>query len=741
MNFIIKSDLQGRLRVTGTTQSGKPRRRFSLEEAGGVMGYLEHCTGVLKVTVYASTAGIVISYEPDVNGQNRKNLMMVLLKLDLQNPEVQKMAREKIPVLELNHQYGEKLAKLTGGYLLRKLLLPPPVRLVLNVYKALHFFKKGLTVLVQRKLSVDVLDAAAISASLLRQDYSTAGTVMYLLRIGELLEAWTYKKSVSDLARSMSLNITKVWQVKDGKEVQVSLEKIQKDDFVAVKLGTVIPLDGVVVRGNALVNQASMTGEAIPVLKSAGISVYAGTVIEEGDLVLKASGRAGATRYERIIKMIENSENLKSKLESQAQSLADKLVPYTFLGTIATYLLTRNPAKALSILMVDFSCALKLSTPLTVLSAMRECSELKITVKGGKFLEAVAEAGTIVFDKTGTLTKAQPTVARLINCSSCYTDVQLLAYAACLEEHFPHSVANAIVRKAAELKLKHNEMHTKVEYIVAHGIVSKVNDLRIVIGSGHFVFEDEKCTVPAEAQKLYDSRPEEFSHIYMAIGGSLVAVICIHDPLREETVDVLRNLRRAGFKKLVMMTGDSRRTAAAIAAKLRLDEFYAEVLPEDKAEFIRQEKAAGRKVVMVGDGINDSPALSEADAGIAIAEGADIAKEVADITIGAQDLYQLVTLKLISRLLVERISSNYHFVISFNGGLIACGVLGILPPALLALLHNLSTIGVGLHSMRNILPEAGLYKLSPETEAVIKKLKAARTELGTGGPAETLSCV
>ena len=704
MKFILKSDVRGRLRVTCLSCGGRLLKRFTDEEASGIIGCLERVPKIKSIKVYSATAGIAVQYLDAGIAATRVDIIHALADIDMESVKFIKLAKAKKPTLQLKKEYMGRLLNLTQSYFIRKIFLPPPVRMVLNVYKAWRFFRKGLATLAERKLDVSVLDASAISASLLRKDYSTAGTVMYLLQVGEILEEWTYKKSVNDLAESMSLNIAQVWLVQGEQEREVNIDEIKKDDLVAVKMGTVIPLDGIVVSGDAMVNQASMTGESLPVHKGAGVTVYAGTVVEEGSIILRVINRVGQTRFERILSMIENSEKIKSKIESKADHLADRLVPYTLLGTLFTYAVTRNITKAMSILMVDFSCALKLSTPLTVLSAMRECSNHKITVKGGKFLEAVCEAKTIVFDKTGTLTKAEPSVAKIINVSS-YSNQELLRYAACLEEHFPHSMANAIVRKAAERGLVHDEMHTKVEYVVAHGIVSHVNGVRIVIGSRHFVLGDEKCKIPRKALKIYNKLPDEYSHIYMAIGGILVGIICIYDPLRPEAETVLHRLRQVGFDKLVMMTGDNKKTAASVAAKLGFDEYYAEVLPEDKAAFINKEKAVGRRVVMVGDGINDSPALSEADVGIAIAEGADIAREVADITIGAQDLEQLVILKQISLALINRINHNFNFVIGFNSSLIIFGLFGIMSPAFTALLHNLSTLGVGLHSMNNLLPE------------------------------------
>ena len=643
-----------------------------------------------------------VLYKPDAAGSIRDGIIKALARLNMNDPDLRKATREKAGSLMLNRQYRNRLVTLLARHFACKWFLPLPIRMARCWYHTLGFIRLGLKSLRHGRLDVPVLDATAITAAMLQNDISTAGSVMLLLHIGELLEEWTYQKSVHDLADNMSLHIDTVWKVVDGSEVEVSLAEVQAGDLVSVKMGSTIPLDGEVASGDAMVNQASMTGESMPVHKTAGLTVYAGTVVEDGEIVVKVKGGAGNSRYDRIVKMIQDSESFKSNLESRASHLADKLVPWCLGGTLLTYLITRNLTRAMSILMVDFSCALKLSMPLAVLSAMRECSTHKITVKGGKFLEAVAEADTIVFDKTGTLTLAKPKVADVL-CFNGYDRATVLRYAACLEEHFPHSVANAIVRQAADEGLTHDEMHSKVEYIVAHGIASRVDGKRIVIGSGHFIFDDEKCVIPEGEEALYESRPEEYSHIYMALDGKLVAIICIQDPLRPEALQVLQNLRKAGFKQLVMMTGDSERTAAAAAARIGVDKFYAEVLPEDKARFVKEAKQSGHRVVMVGDGINDSPALSEADAGVAIAEGADIAREIADITISAHDLQQLVVLKEISTLLMKRVQVNYDFVITFNAGLIGLGVLGILPPATTALLHNGSTIAISLHSMTDLM--------------------------------------
>lgn len=702
MKFQIQHETAGRLRVRCLAQEGRMVRSFSLEQGAAILGGLERVPGIRKVKLYSGAAGIAVLYRPDDLGKVREGILQALARLNMNDPELRKATKEKAGALMLNRQYRNRLLTLLARHFACKWFLPLPIRMARGWYYTLGFIRLGLKSLRHGRLDVPVLDATAITAAMLQKDISTAGSVMLLLRIGELLEEWTYKKSVHDLADNMSLHIDTVWKVVDGTEVEVSLSDVQAGDLVSVKMGSTIPLDGEVAKGDAMVNQASMTGESMPVHKTPGLTVYAGTVVEDGEITVRVKGGAGSNRYDRIVKMIQDSEAFKSNLESRASHLADRLVPWCLGGTLLTYLLTRNLTRAMSILMVDFSCALKLSMPLAVLSAMRECSTHKITVKGGKFLEAVAQADTIVFDKTGTLTLAKPKVADVL-CFNGYDRATVLRYAACLEEHFPHSVANAIVRQAADEGLTHEEMHSKVEYIVAHGIASRVDGKRIVIGSGHFIFDDEKCVISAGEEALYESRPEEYSHIYMALDGKLVAIICIQDPLRPEAPAVLRELRKAGFKQLVMMTGDSERTAAAVAAKIGVDKFYAEVLPEDKARFVKEAKASGHRVVMVGDGINDSPALSEADAGVAIAEGADIAREIADITISAHDLRQLVVLKQISTLLMKRVNFNYDFVVSFNAGLIGLGVMGILPPATTALLHNGSTIAISLHSMTDLM--------------------------------------
>ena len=587
----------------------------------------------------------------------------------------------------------------------RKWLLPAPIRAIYTTVVSVKYIWKGIQTLAQGKIEVPVLDATAIGVSMLRGDYGTAGSVMFLLGVGELLEEWTHKKSVGDLARSMSLNVGKVWLKKDGQEILVPSEKIVAGDEIVVHMGNLIPFDGEVSNGEGMVNQASLTGESVPVRRTLGSVVYAGTVLEEGELTILVKQTGGSSRYEKITAMIEESEKLKSGLESKAEHLADRLVPYSLGGTALTYLLTRNATKALSILMVDFSCALKLAMPISVLSAIREANQHKITVKGGKFLEAVAEADTIVFDKTGTLTKAQPTVAEVVSFSETKSPDELLRIAACLEEHFPHSMAKAVVDAAKEKHLDHEEMHSKVEYIVAHGISTTINGKKAIIGSYHFVFEDENSIIPEGMEEKFRHLPEEYSHLYLALEGVLAAVICIEDPLRPEAAEIIRQLKKAGLKKIVMMTGDSERTAKAIAKKVGVDEYYAEVLPEDKANFVEKEKAEGRKVIMIGDGINDSPALSAADVGIAISEGAEIAREIADITVAADDLAEILVLRMLSNRLMKRIHKNYRFIVTFNAGLILLGVGGILQPTTSALLHNTSTLYIGLKSMGNLLDE------------------------------------
>lgn len=690
MRIKIQHEIRGRIRFA------TPKKSLTVEEADMLQYYLGTLENVVSAKVYERTGHAVVCYSG-----SRKEVIKGLTAFSFENRELQELVPENTG-RELMNVYKEKLiAKLAVHYLC-KLFLPAPLAAAKAAVQSLHFMKEGLQCLKRRKLEVPVLDAAAIGVSLLRGDISTAGSVMLLLSVGEILEEWTHKKSVADLARSMSLQVEKVWVKQGEAEILMDAGEVKEHDVICVHMGNMIPLDGIVVGGEAMVNQASLTGEGIPVKKEEGAYVYAGTAVEEGELLIQVKASAGSTRYEKIVSMIEESEKLKSSLEGKAAHVADRLVPLSFLGTMATYALTRNVTKALSILMVDFSCALKLSMPIAVLSAMRECQDYQITVKGGKFLEAVAEAETVVFDKTGTFTKAEPTVAEVIPFGGRSRD-EMLRLAACLEEHFPHSIANAVVAQTQKEGLAHEEMHTKVDYVVAHGISSKVNEQQVLIGSHHFIFEDEKCRIPEGEEENFRNLPIGYSLLYLAISGELAAVLCIEDPLREEAREIVVALKETGIRKVVMMTGDSAGTAAAIAKKTGVDAFYAEVLPEDKASFVEQEKAEGRKVIMVGDGINDSPALSAANAGIAVSGGAQLAREIADITISGEDLYQLVTLKRISNGLMKRIHRNYRFVIGFNMGLIVLGLGGVLAPGTSALLHNLSTLGISLESMTNTL--------------------------------------
>lgn len=690
MKFVIRHEIRGRVRVHFY------QKEMSIRQADLLHYYLCTLPGVKAVRVYERTADAAVVYEG-----SRGEILEGIQGFSYDNERI----RELVPKNSgraLNREYKERLVQKVMARAFTKSFLPPPVRAVYTAVRSIRYLLKGIRCLLRGKLEVEALDATAIAVSVLRRDFDTAGSVMFLLGIGELLEEWTHKKSVSDLARSMSLNISRVWQKMDGTEVLVPVSKIREGDLVTVHMGNVIPLDGVVTSGDAMVNQASMTGESAPVRKGEGSYVYAGTAVEEGEITLRVRKAAGDTRFERIVTMIEESEQLKSTAEDRAATLADALVPWSLGGTVLTWLLTRNVTKALSILMVDFSCALKLAMPLSVLSAMREAGSYHITVKGGKYMEAVAAAHTIVFDKTGTLTKARPQVADVVVFNGMKKD-ELLRIAACLEEHFPHSMANAVVHEAVKRGLVHKEMHSRVDYIVAHGIATYVDHERVVIGSYHFVFEDEGCRIPEDKKEVFDRLPVEYSHLYLAIGGSLAAVICIEDPLRDEADGVVTALHRQGITKIVMMTGDSERTAAAIAGRVGVDEYYSEVLPEDKARFVDEEKKKGRRVIMIGDGINDSPALSAADAGIAISEGAEIAREIADITISEDNLFQLVTLRAISRGLMDRIDRNYRFVIGFNLGLILLGVGGVITPATSAMLHNTSTLAISLKSMTNLL--------------------------------------
>lgn len=690
MKFVIKHEIKGRMRIHVS------QYRMSCGQADTLLYFLHSNKYVTFAKVYERTGDAVISYIGDRAEMIRTLQQFSYEKVDVPAGVIENSGRE------LNAKYQEKLIEKIVCRYASKMFLPYPVRACVTTFKSVKYIWKGLQCLWHRKIEVPVLDATAIGVSVFRNDIETAGSVMFLLGIGELLEEWTHKKSVDDLARTMSLNVGKVWLKREDQEVLVTTSEIRPGDEVVVHMGNVIPFDGVVSDGEAMVNQASLTGESVPVRRVKENSVYAGTVVEEGELTVLVKEVGGSSRFEKIVTMIEESEKLKSALEGKAEHLADKLVPYSLGGTALTYLLTRNVNKAISVLMVDFSCALKLAMPISVLSAIREASLYHVTVKGGKYLEAVADADTIVFDKTGTLTKAQPTVVDVVSFNGADSD-ELLRIAACLEEHFPHSMAKAVVDAAQQKHLLHEEMHTKVEYIVAHGISTTIDGKRAVIGSSHFVFEDENCTIPEEKQDLFDSLPKEYSHLYLAIEGKLAGVICIEDPLREEAEAVVNSLKRAGITKVVMMTGDSERTAAAIAKRVGVDEYYSEVLPEDKAGFIEKEKAAGRKVIMIGDGINDSPALSAANVGIAISDGAEIAREIADITVGSDDLYQIVTLKLLSDSLMKRIRGNYRFIVSFNLGLILGGVAGILQPTTSALLHNTSTLLISLKSMQNLL--------------------------------------
>ena len=692
IKFVIRHEIRGRMRIH--LSSG----RMSIRQADLFSFYLSSLPQVTAAKVYERTGDAVIVYRGD-----RKELINAVLRFRWDDEALNELA-PKNSSRSIGREYQEKLVGKILVKLFTRLFLPLPVRAAHTACTAVPFLFRGARCALRGKLAVDVLDAAAIGISMLRRDFGTASSVTFLLGIGEILEEWTHKKSVSDLAGRMSLNIEKVWQWEDGTETLVPISKIRVGDLVAVHIGSVIPVDGIVESGEAMVNQASMTGESMPVRKERDMYVYAGTAVEEGTILVRVRKTSGSSRYERIVSMIEESEKLKSKLEKKASRLADVLVPWSFGGTLLTWLLTRNVTRAVSILMVDFSCALKLSMPLAVLSAMREASSFQITVKGGGYLEAVAKADTIVFDKTGTLTKAKPVVAGIVPFEGRDPD-EMLRIAACLEEHFPHSMANAVVSESVRRGLVHEEMHSKVEYIVAHGIASRIGNDRVIIGSSHFVFEDEKCVIPEGEEEKFHSLPPEYSHLYLAVAGRLAAVICIEDPLREEARSVIQKLKTLGISKVVMMTGDSERTARSIAARVGVDEYYSEVLPEDKAGYVETAKEEGHKVIMVGDGINDSPALSAADAGIAISEGAEIASEIADITISEDSMDRLVALKLISNALMRRVNGNYRFVIGFNLGLILLGVFGILPPAASALLHNTSTIALSLNSMTNLLKE------------------------------------
>lgn len=690
MKFTIKHETRGRIRVH------LHQYRMSCDQANTLLYYFRMQKQVTDVKVYEQTQDMVIYF-----AGSRRELLQQILEFTYDQVEVPEHLLESSD-RALCEQYKEKLVCKVLGRCAMKAFLPGPVRVGLTCLRAAKYIKAGIMTLAQGKLQVPVLDATAISVSLVRGDMNTAGSIMFLLGIGELLEEWTHKKSVDDLARSMSLQVEKVWTLQEGKRVLKQTHEVQEGDLIFVHMGNVIPFDGVVTDGDAMVNQSSLTGEFVPARRTASNMVYAGTVVEEGELTICVKQTSGASKFEQIVKMIEESEKLKSGLESKAEHLADRLVPYTLAGSVLVWALTRNATKALSMLMVDFSCALKLAMPISVLSAIREAGQHQITVKGGKYLEAMAEADTIVFDKTGTLTKATPTVVDVISFNGDEPE-ELLRLAACMEEHFPHSMAKAVVDAAADRELVHEETHSKVEYIVAHGISTNINGKKAIIGSNHFVFEDEGCQIPEGMEERFREIPGEYSCLYLAIEGKLAAVICIEDPLREEAAAVIKALKQAGIRNVVMMTGDSERTAAAIAAKVSVDQYYSEVLPEDKVRFVEEQKAAGHKVIMIGDGINDSPALSAADVGIAISEGAQLAREIADVTIGADDLYEIVALRDLSRLLMKRIQKNYGEIVGFNTGLILLGVTGILQPTTTALLHNTSTLLIGLNSMQPLL--------------------------------------
>ena len=692
MKCIILHESAGRLRVHLSCA------RMTLHQADVLEYYLRSVDGVAEVKVYERTRDAVVRYTGA-----RSSVLSALAAFSFAKAEALELVPEHTS-RALNREFEDKLAMTVMRRCVSKLFLPVPVTTAIAIVRSLRYLREGLKALWHGRLSVAVLDATAVTVSLARGDFSTAGSVMFMLKLGEILEEWTHKKSVADLAGAMSLRVDKVWLQVDGTEVLTDVGTVQPGDHVVIRTGGMIPLDGRVVSGEAMVNQSSMTGESLPVPKRCGSPAYAGTVVEEGECVLCVEKTAGGGRYDRIVQMIEESEKLKSTAEDKASRLADRLVPYTLGGTALTYLLTRNMTKTLAVLMVDFSCALKLAIPIAVLSAMRESSEHRISVKGGHFLEAVAKADTIVFDKTGTLTYAAPTVAQVVPFGG-HDEAEMLRLAACLEEHYPHSMANAVVEAARVRGLSHEEYHSQVQYVVAHGISSMVEGKKVLIGSAHFVFEDEGCRIPEGEQDRFAALPAEYSHLYLCIAGELAAVICIHDPLRREARAAVAALHRCGFANVVMMTGDNRRTAESVAAEVGVDAVYAEVLPEDKAAFIRKEKAAGHTVVMVGDGVNDSPALSEADVGIAISTGAAIAREIADVTVASEDLFALVTLRQLSESLMQRIHRSYRFIVGFNFSLIVLGVAGILPPTTSALLHNMSTLGISLKSMTDLLPD------------------------------------
>lgn len=690
MKCVIRHESKNRIRVHLL------QKRMSIRNADVLLYYLELNENIKNAKVYERTCDAVIYYKAG----KREEVLEHLAKFNFEKENVRLQVPENTG-RELARQYSEKFVSNLVFNLTKAYLFPLPLRIAHTIYMASKYIIKGIKVLLKGKLEVEVLDAISIGVSIVRRDYSTAGSVMLLLGLGSMLEEWTHKKSLSDLARSMSLNIDKVWVKTEDGEVLLPINKVKENDKIVVRAGNLIPLDGKIIYGEAMVNQASLTGESIPVVKNAGSYVYAGTVVEEGECVFEIDKQNGDSRYDKIVSMIENSEKLKSNTEAKASSLADKLVPYTLLGSALTYLFTRNITKTLSVLMVDFSCALKLAMPLTVLSAMRESSKYGITVKGGKFLENIAKADTIVFDKTGTLTYANPVVEKVIAVGN-NDEREMLRLAACLEEHFPHSMARAVVDKAAMEGLFHEEMHSEVEYVVAHGISSVVDGERVIIGSAHFIFEDENVTIDEADKHIVENLDHKYSHLYMAIAGKLAAIICIFDPLRKEAKSVLEKLKKLGITKTVMMTGDNEKTARAIALEVGVDEYYASVLPEDKANFVEQEKKNGKTVIMIGDGINDSPALSAADCGIAISDGAAIAREIADVTIAADDLNELVVLKEIANGLNNRVDRNYRFVLGFNSALIVAGVAGLIAPTLSALLHNTSTVAISLASMTDI---------------------------------------
>ena len=692
MKCTILHDTAGRLRVHLCC------KRMTLRQADVLEYYLLAVDGVRSVKVYDRTRDAVVVYDAE-----RERMIRALARFSFEKAEKLDLAPEHTS-RTLNREFEDKLALTVMRRCASNLFLPAPVTSALAVIRSAKYIEEGLLALWHRKLSVAVLDATAVTVSMVRGDFATAGSVMFMLRLGEILEEWTHKKSVADLASAMSLRVENVWQQVDGTEVLTKVTDVKPGDRIVIRTGGMIPLDGRVVEGEAMVNQSSLTGESMPVAKRPGSPVYAGTVAEEGECVVCVEKVSGSGRYDRVVRMIEESEKLKSTAEDKASRMADRLVPYTLGGTAVTYLLTRDVTKMLAVLMVDFSCALKLAIPVAVLSAMRESSGHHISVKGGRFLEAVAKADTIVFDKTGTLTYATPKVAQVVPFGG-HREADMLRLAACLEEHYPHSMANAVVEEAKRRGLTHEEYHSQVQYVVAHGISSMVEDKKVIIGSAHFVFEDEGCCIPEGEQEKYDALPAAYSHLYLCIDGELAAVICIHDPLRREAKDAVKALHESGFTNVVMMTGDNRRTAEAVAAEVGVDAVYAEVLPEDKAAFIRQEKEKGHTVIMVGDGVNDSPALSEADAGIAISTGAAIAREIADITVASEDLFELVTLRKLSEALMDRIHGSYRFIVAFNLSLITLGVAGVLPPAISALLHNTSTLGIGLKNMTDLLEE------------------------------------